>query len=158
MQALAGLPEDTAPFLLSIGRGVPPLSDRFPHLHLGYVSEDRFLSIIYSAADVFAIPSLQEAFGQTALESMACGTPVVGFNVGGIREVVLDGVTGLLVPVRDSSALQGAIGKLLSSASLRAQLASNCRKIAAEEYSLEIQAKRYVELYQQLLSKQDYPA
>ncbi len=107
---------------------------------------------------MFAIPSLQEAFGQTALESMACGTPVVGFNVGGIREVVLDGVTGLLVPVRDSSALQGAIGKLLSSASLRAQLASNCRKIAAEEYSLEIQAKRYVELYQQLLSKQDYPA
>ena len=158
IEGLAGLPEDSRAFLVSMGRGVPRLPERLPHLHLGYVSGDRFLSIVYSAADVFAIPSLQEAFGQTALESMACGTPVVGFNVGGIREVVTDGVTGLLVPVRDSGALRDAIGKLLSNAALREELASNCRKTAVGEYTLEIQAKRYVELYQRLLSKQEHPA
>jgi glycosyltransferase involved in cell wall biosynthesis len=151
LQALDQFPKDTTPFLLSMGNGTPSIPDRFPHLHLGFISGDRFLSIVYSAADVFAIPSLQEAFGQTALESMACGTPVVGFNVGGIREVVLDGVTGLLAPVRDSCALQQAIGKLLTNASLRAELASNCRRIAVEQYSLEIQARQYLDLYRGLL-------
>jgi len=151
LEALTGLPDEAAPFLLTMGNGAPPLPERFPHLHLGYVTGDRFLSIVYSAADVFVIPSLQEAFGQTALESMACGTPVVGFDAGGIREVVVDRVTGLLAPVRDSAALGLAVGRILSNASLRAKLGSNGRKMAVEQFSLEIQAKRYVELYQQLL-------
>lgn len=152
IQALAALPGETSPFLLSMGRGVPSLSAPFPHLHLGYISQDRFLSIVYSAADVFVIPSLQEAFGQTALEAMACATPVVGFDVGGIREVVIDGFTGLLVPVRDSQALQEAIKKLLRNPSLQAELASNCREIAVQEYGLHLQAKRYLALYQQMLN------
>ena len=151
LEALTGLPDDAAPFLVTMGNGAPPVPERFPHLHLGYVTGDRFLSIVYSAADVFVIPSLQEAFGQTALESMACGTPVVGFDAGGIREVVVDRVTGLLAPVRDSAALGQAVGRILSNASLRAKLGSNGRKMAVEQFSLEIQAKRYVELYQQLL-------
>jgi len=158
LEALTGLPDDAAPFLLTMGNGAPPLPGRFPHMHLGYVTGDRFLSIVYSAADVFAIPSLQEAFGQTALESMACGTPVVGFNAGGIREVVVDGVTGFLAPVRNSCALQQAIAKLLVNPSLRAELAGNCRKAAEEEFSLEIQAKRYIELYQGLLNKTNLPS
>jgi len=152
IQALADLPDDAAPFLLSMGRGVPLLPDRFQHLHLGYVSGDRFLSIVYSAADVFAIPSLQEAFGQTALESMACGTPVVGFDVGGIREVVEDGVTGLLVPVGDSRALRDAISKILNNDSLRERLAQNARRVAMQEYSLETQARRYLDLYSRLVA------
>ena len=151
VNALTDLPRGSEPFLLSVGSGKPVLSGRFSHLHLGRVSGDRFLSLVYSAADVFVIPSLQEAFGQTALESIACGTPVVGFNVGGIPEVVREGVTGLLASVGDPRALQDAILNMLSNPSLRTKLASNCRKVAVEEYALAVQAKRYVELYTTLL-------
>lgn len=150
LRALDGFPKDTTPFLLSMGNGTPSMPVRFPHLHLGFVSGDRFLSIVYSAADIFAIPSLQEAFGQTGLESMACGTPVVGFNVGGIREVVVDGLTGLLVPKGDFHALREAMRKILSNAALRDEFANNSRRIALQEYSLETQARSYLELYRTL--------
>ena len=85
-------------FLLSVGSGKPNVPD-LPQLHLGRISDDRKLSEIYSAADVFVIPSLQESFGQTVTESLACGTPVVGFNTGGIPDMVRPGITGYLAPV-----------------------------------------------------------
>lgn len=150
LRALDEFPKDTTPFLLSMGNGTLSIPDRFPHLHLGFISGDRFLSIVYSAADVFAIPSLQEAFGQTALESMACGTPAVGFDVGGIREVVVDGLTGLLVPKEDSHALQEAIRNILNNAALREKFAINSRRIALQEYSLATQARSYLDLYRTL--------
>ena len=153
VEALRSLPGSSEPFLLSMGNGTLPLSIPFPHLHLGHVSGDRFLSIVYSAADVFVIPSLQEAFGQTALESMACGTPVVGSDAGGIPEVVRDGVTGLLARAGDIRSLRDAVLKLLSDEPLRASLAAKCREIAVKEYALEIQAKNYVELYNNILGK-----
>lgn len=83
VEALSGLTEVRGLLLMSMGRTKPEFTERFEHLHLGYVIEEHFQSIIYSAADLFVMPSLQEAFGQTALESMACGTPVVGSDAGG---------------------------------------------------------------------------
>jgi glycosyltransferase involved in cell wall biosynthesis len=149
-QALAGLADLPNLFMISLGRGKPAIDGQFPHMPLGHISDDRWLSLVYSAADVFVLPSLQEAFGQTALEALACGTPVVGFAVGGIPDIVRQGVTGLLVPPQDVVALRAAIAALLRDATGRAQMAANCRRIAVEEYALEVQAQRYVELYQQL--------
>ena len=54
--------------------------------------------MVYSAADVFVMPSSQEAFGLTALEATACGTPVIGFAVGGLLDILRPGINGLLVP------------------------------------------------------------
>ena len=90
--------------LLSVGRRMPELPAAIPRFHFGHVNSDIFLSLLYSAADVFVIPSVQEAFGQTALEAMACGTPVVGSAVGGIPEIVQDDVTGCLVPASSPGA------------------------------------------------------
>jgi glycosyltransferase involved in cell wall biosynthesis len=140
-------------FLLSLGRGSPAIEVQVPHRHLGYINDDRLLSFAYSAADVFAIPSLQEAFGQTALEAMACGTPVVGFDVGGIPDMVQEGVTGLLAPVGHVAALRDAIAELLERPESRARMSLNCRRIAVEHHALAVQARRYVELYQSLLDK-----
>ena len=72
-----------------------------------------FLKLYYSAADIFATTPWYEPFGITPLEAMACGTPVLGADVGGIRFSVLDGVTGFLVPPNDPEALAARAAELL---------------------------------------------
>ncbi len=152
--ALSELPELPDLFLVSLGGGKPALNSRINHLHLGYADNDRLLSFAYSAADVFVISSVQDNFPNTVLEALACGTPVVGFSVGGIPEMVRSGVTGLLAPPGDERALAGAISHLLENDATRAEMSANCRRIATEEYSLEIQANRYIELYEDLIKGQ----
>jgi glycosyltransferase involved in cell wall biosynthesis len=151
-QALERLRHMPGLLLVSVGSGDPPATVNVPYLNLGHIGQERLLSLAYSAADVFAIPSSQEAFGQTALESIACGTPVVGFAVGGIVDTVRPGATGVLVPAGDAKALGSAIADLLDDPSTRSKLAASCRRIAVEEYALEIQARRYAELYRSLLA------
>src|SRR5436190_12968983 len=68
--------------LLSVGAGAPSLNGAVRHLDLGPVNNDRLLSAVYSAADVFVIPSLEENFALAALEAAACGLPVIGFATG----------------------------------------------------------------------------
>jgi glycosyltransferase involved in cell wall biosynthesis len=136
--------------LVSVGHAKPALDSRIPHLHLGHI-EYKWLSLAYTAADVFVIPSLQENFGNVVLESMACGTPVVGFDVGGIPDVVRPGITGSLVTPYDVLALRAAILGLVQNEKKRREMSRNCRQIAVDEYSLDLQARRYSELYKSLL-------
>jgi glycosyltransferase involved in cell wall biosynthesis len=152
-QALNGLREAGDIFFVSIGRGAPTIETTVPHLHLGHVDDDRRLSLIYSATDVYVIPSLQDNQPNTALEATACGTPVVGFNVGGITDMVRPGITGLLVPPEDVISLRAAIVELLRSSEKRAAMAIACRKIVIEEYTLAMQVERYVALYECALQR-----
>ncbi len=78
----------------------------------------------YSAADVFAMPSFYESFGMAALEAMACRTPVIASDVGGLRVLLQAGRGGVLVPPRNAAALAAALHRLLSVALLREQKAS----------------------------------
>jgi len=153
-EALSELTELPNLFLVSLGGGKPALNFHIDHLHLGYADNDRLLSFAYSAADVFVISSVQDNFPNTVLEALACGTPVVGFSVGGIPEMVRSGVTGLLAPPGDERALAAAISHLLENDVTRAEMSTNCRRIATEEYSLEIQANRYIKLYEALSNGQ----
>ena len=137
-------------FLVSVGSGKPPVSGPIPCLHMGYVGNDRWLSLMYSAADLFVIPSLQDNLPNTVLESMACGTPVVGFDVGGIPDMVRPGRTGQLVPVGDSVALGQAMTLLLNAPRTCQQMAVECRKIVMEEYSYKLLAMRHAALYESL--------
>jgi glycosyltransferase involved in cell wall biosynthesis len=150
-EALVGLEKLNDLFLISLGSHIPPLDIPIPHLHLGPIHNDRFLSLVYSAADLFVISSLQDNLPNTVLEAMACGTPVIGFAVGGIPDMVRPGKTGLLVPPSDVVALRAAIVQLLEDHSARKEMAVNCRRIAVEEYSLALQARRYSEIYKSLL-------
>jgi glycosyltransferase involved in cell wall biosynthesis len=151
-EALAKIADEPNLFLLSVGNGNPVVKG-VPNLHLGRISHDRMLSIIYSAADVFVMPSLQESFGQTVTESMSCGTPVVGFNTGGIPDMVRPGITGYLAPVADAQALSEQIRKVLRETDNWPQLSANCRQIAAEEYSMETQAKAYLKHYEDIIGR-----
>ena len=154
-QALSGLNGIPKLLLMTAGSGKAPAEVAIPHLRLDHIPNERLLSFVYSAADIFVIPSLQEVFGQTALEAIACGTPVVGFSVGGIPDMVRLGVTGLLAPPQDVAALRGAINDLLQDPEKQAEISANCRRIALEEYSLEVQARHYVQLYERILARLD---
>lgn len=135
------------PQLLTAGQGTVTLPPGIPCLSLGTLQNDRLLALAYSAADVFVIPSEQEAFGQTALEAIACGTPVLGSAVGGIPEVVVPGVSGELVPAHTPAAWAKALDEILGSPPRLAALRSSSRKFAAENFSLERQARSYAAVY-----------
>ena len=152
-QAIEGIDDVEDLVLVSVGGTEPKLGGGKQLVHLGKIDDDRVLSMAYSAADVFVIPSLQEAFGQTVIESMACGTPIVGFASGGITDTVRPGVTGALAPTGDVPALRDAIAGLLKDDAGRARMAEQCRQIALAEYALDVQAKQYEALYASLLEK-----
>ena len=137
--------------LVSIGSNNITVRSNLPQLCLGHIENDRLLSLAYSSADVFVIPSLQESFGLTALEAMACGVPVVGFDVGGIHDLVRPDITGLLAPSHDINALKSAIVQLLENKNQNEIMAKNCRQLAIEKYSQKAQARQYQSLYSDIL-------
>jgi glycosyltransferase involved in cell wall biosynthesis len=142
--------EDRRLWLLSVGHRAPLGSGSMQATHIGYVNNERFLSLVYSAADIFVIPSLQDNLPNTVLEAMACGIPVVGFDVGGISDMVREGHTGCLVGVGDLAGLQRAIDGLMQDQVLRAAMSKACRQVAVDEYGLERQAQAYSDLYKTL--------
>jgi glycosyltransferase involved in cell wall biosynthesis len=150
IEALRRLEDVPNLFLLSVGSGTPPRDLPLPQLHLGNVAQNRFLSTAYSAADLYVIPSLQDNLPSTVLEAMACGTPVVGFDTGGVAEMVQPGRTGALSPVEDVSALAGNMERLLADPEGRAQMAEHSRQRVLEEFSMELYVRRYEELYERL--------
>ena len=118
---------------------------------LGLITDENQMSLVYSAADLFVLPSLQDNFPNTALEALACGIPTVAFAVGGIPEIVRSDLTGITVAPMDTSALARAIGDLLKHPERRREMSVNSRRIAVEEYASTVQARRYLDLYESLL-------
>lgn len=119
---------------------------------LGYVRGSQAMAKVYSAADLYCITSLAETFPTAVLEAMACGTPVVGFAVGGIPEQVVKGY-GKLVAPRDARALGRAITDLLNDNAMQKQMADRCRKRAEREYNLQRFVERHLALYRELASE-----
>jgi glycosyltransferase involved in cell wall biosynthesis len=113
--------------------GDGPLRTRVPGA-LGFVPHDE-LQRLYARAAVVACPSRREGFGVACLEAMAHGRPVVATDVGGLRDLVTDGETGLVVPPRDPAALRGALERLLGDPGLRRQLGAAGRERARERFS-----------------------
>jgi D-inositol-3-phosphate glycosyltransferase len=111
------------------------------------------LPYYYSAAEVLIMPSHYESFGMVALEAMACGTPVVASQVGGLAFLIQDGVTGYVVPGGDHIALSERLTQLIIHPELRAQLGAQASAYA-RDYSWENIATRVIELYRELLEKQ----
>lgn len=100
----------------------------------------------YSAADMVLMPSHYESFGMVGLEAMACGTPVIASEVGGLAHLVKDGLTGYLIPPRAAQDLADRMGLLLSDELLRWQMGRAARK-EARRYGWRIIADRMLELY-----------
>jgi glycosyltransferase involved in cell wall biosynthesis len=153
VDALQRLQDEQNLYFLAVGQGISSYELGPRTVTLNRVEGEEELSVVYSAADVFVLPSLQDNFPNTALEALACGVPVVAFDVGGIPEIVRNDYTGVLVEAGNSEALAMALAELLKDTDRRRAMAANCRRVAVEEYTLEVQARRYVELYTSLLQR-----
>lgn len=122
-----------------------------PWLSLGYLNSDEQIRKAYSAADIFVLPSLEDNLPNTMLESMSCGTPVVCFNVGGMSDVIEDGLDGILVCPYDHEKMAHGILALVSDSSRRTEMGVRAREKMVERYSLGNQARNYISLYADLI-------
>ncbi len=104
---------------------------------------------ILCACDVFVLPSLSEGHPLSLLEAMACRRPVVGSNVGGIPEVITDGLNGRLFPVRDHAALAATLSSVLTDPEEGARLARRARESVSETYGIDAMISAYLALYRQ---------
>lgn len=139
--------------LVTLGRGTHEHLLPSGARHLGALDESDELRAAYSAADAFAMPSLQDNLPNTILESMACATPVVGFAAGGVSEAVIDGQSGLLAPTGDFDALGAALRRVLEDPWLQQGLAQEARRRVERHYSIRLQAQRYAALYREVVER-----
>ena len=121
------------------------LSSNF--VFLGDVKEN-VLPALYNCADVFTLPSVQEGQGIALLEAQATAKPVVAFDVGGVREAILEKETGLLTKP-DSRELAEAILKLLSDRSLREKMGHKGREFVSDNFSWDVCAQRMLQIYRE---------
>jgi glycosyltransferase involved in cell wall biosynthesis/MoaA/NifB/PqqE/SkfB family radical SAM enzyme len=122
-----------------------------PIIFLGKIKSETELSKVYSIADVFLLPSIEDNLPNMVIEAMSCGTPTIAFNIGGIPEIIQNGVNGCIVDKGSESDYAKMILNLMNNPELCLQMSKNCRTIALNFFSLEIQAKRYFELYKKLV-------
>ena len=117
-------------------------------VNLGRIRNDAQLRRVYAAADLFVCPTLEEAFGKTMAEAMACGTPVVAFNATAPADLVEVGVTGVLVEPGRSDALLAAVQRLRHDRRVRPSV---CAERAVHRFSVGQAAAEYQHLYKQVL-------
>jgi len=123
----------------------------FKSHYLGYLHDDISLALVYSAADVMLVPSIQEGFGQTASESLACGTPVVCFDSTGLKDIVDHQKNGYRAKCFSCEDLANGIAWVLQDEQRWQSLSRRAREKVEQEFTLEIQARRYLKLYQEVL-------
>ena len=133
--------------LVVVGDG--PLRDQVPQA-IGFLPNPELQERLARAA-VVAVPSHREGFGVVCLEAMAHGRPVVASAVGGLRDLVVDGETGFLVPPRDRDALRAALERLLADRELRARLGAAARDRAATRFSWDRVSGLTLEAYEAAL-------
>jgi glycosyltransferase involved in cell wall biosynthesis len=138
--------------LLVFGSSQPenPIDVGFKTHYLGRL-EDESLAKVYAAADVMVVPSRYEAFGQTASEALACGTPVVAFDVTGLKDIVDRQQNGYLAKPYDTGDLARGIAWVLEDPDRHQKLCRSARLKVEEKFTLEVQARAYKNLYEEIL-------
>ena len=127
----------------------------FESIPLGYISDERRISRIYRAADVFVLPSLSENLPNTIMEAMACGVPCVGFRVGGIPEEIDHLKNGYVAKYQSADDLMRGLYWTLYEADREQLSAAAVRKVASN-YSGTAVALQYIEVYQAALAQKHF--
>lgn len=125
----------------------------FPVIPAGYVTDETQLALLFSMADVYVLPSVEDNLPNVVLESLSCGTPVVGFNIGGIPDMVEHKKTGWLVPRGDVAGLADGIRWATAPRPVPGLMRRLCRSVVLERYPMAVQARGYTELYEEVLAR-----
>lgn len=151
LHALSLVPDAAKLMLIGVGDS-HVLSVRAPFKigQLDFVADDAAMARIYSAADVLAMPSRQDNSPNTVLESLSCGTPVVGFAVGGVPEVVNNGEHGFLAPPGNVPALSLAFMEAFADMDRLKACGARGRALVERRHTLAMQADAYLVLYREL--------
>ncbi|MBL1211119.1 glycosyltransferase family 4 protein [Geminocystis sp. GBBB08] len=121
---------------------------------LGYIPQKK-LGSTFNQVWVQVVPSLwAEPFGMVATEAMLREIPVIASKIGGLQEIVQDGITGILIPVGDRKALSSALIKLLSNVDLIEQMGKAAQKVALTKFTEEIMVEKFSQIYQKLLKNE----
>lgn len=144
---IAGPNEDTSYFKDILGSG--NLQKRGLHdvEWLGCLDQDKIVDW-YQRASIFVNPSIRDDFGIVNLEALACGTPVVASNSGGVMDVVKDGVNGILVPPNNPMKLAIALQRLLENEKLREKYGENGRRLVEAHFSWDMIARKAARIYE----------
>jgi len=119
--------------------------------YLDHLNDEISLVLVYSAADVMIVPSIQDNLPNTVMESISCGTPVVAFNIGGIHDMIDHQKNGYLAKPFDATDLAYGIKWVLEDGSRWKKLSENARAKVVSEFDIVKVAKRYVDLYKNAL-------
>lgn len=140
--------------LMVVGASQPenPPELGFKAHYLGMMRDDLTLALAYSAADVFVAPSIQDNLPNTVLEAIACGTPSVAFDIGGMPDMIKHQHNGYLARPFVVEDLAQGLAWVIEDPERRLTLAESARTKAEQEFALEIQARRYQNLYQEILA------
>ncbi|RVT75882.1 glycosyltransferase [Flavobacterium sufflavum] len=134
--------------VLTIGKGDIPVIDTVKLISLGEISSSSEMAECYSMADVFVLPSREDNLPNVMLEAFACGTPIIGFNTGGIAEHTIENLTGILADEMIAQSLANAIAKFYDTRNDYSR--SVIRKYAEEKFSYENQARSYMRIYKSI--------
>lgn len=141
--------------ILCIGNILNAKKSKYPQIiYISNQSDEKTISQILCSADFLVVPSLMDNLPNVIVESLACGVPVVGFPVGGIPEMVIDGQTGFLADEMTSSGLATAMLRMINMATHeKSQMKHNARAFAVKNYSIDSQSQKFIMLYKSALYK-----
>jgi glycosyltransferase involved in cell wall biosynthesis len=165
IDAVAQLGQEPVPYLMLGGQG--PLREQLENRaqkagiaervkFLGYIP-NKYTPIYYSAADVFVLPSIidkqgnTEGLGVVLLEAIACETPCVASSVGGITDIIVDGVNGFLVEPGNSQQIANRLSQIITGENIRERMGKQGRLMVEKRFSWQAQADEILKVYKYLI-------
>jgi glycosyltransferase involved in cell wall biosynthesis len=122
---------------------------------LGYIGNEKEIVNVYNSADMFVLPSVEDNLPNTIMEAMACGVPCVGFNVGGIPEMIDHKKNGYVANYKDAADLAEGMRWVLDGADIK-ELSRQAVAKVASHYSQRAVALRYIDVYNEAMAKKSY--
>lgn len=125
----------------------------YPTKYTGHVSDDITLSLLYNCADVFVAPSREDNLPNTIVEALACGTPCVAFNIGGMPDMIDHGQNGYLAKAYEAEDLAKGIAFVLEDEDRWRRLSESARRKALQNFDVKLIARRYYQLYKEIIAE-----
>jgi glycosyltransferase involved in cell wall biosynthesis len=138
--------------VMGSSKPIDPQVESLPSHYLGHLNDEILLSIIYGAVDLLLVPSIQDNLPSTIMEAIACGTPCVAFNVGGISDVIDHQINGYLAEKFDVHDFAHGINWILENKERYSILSELARKKAIKDFDINKQATKYINFYNEVIN------